>query len=82
VTDDQLVAGNCWAFDEGDCAGPVEWRTYPPMPRTSYAMCDSHWRQYGPDGPAAVANAVAAVARITFLEPPRRLLSLPSLLPR
>jgi hypothetical protein len=55
--DRELVAGNCWAFGQGDCVGPVAWRTYPlDGPGTSYAMCVAHWEEYGPDGPSAFVD--------------------------
>jgi hypothetical protein len=78
TVDSELVAGNCNFFDDGDCAGPVEWRIYPLDPMTSYAMCDFHWRQLGgPDGPLAAANALTAdspdvVERLLAIEAARK----------
>jgi hypothetical protein len=66
--DRELVAGNCWAFGDGDCAGSVEWRTYPRAPNTSFAMCDFHWQRYGPDGPAGGPDGPAVVANDVAIE--------------
>jgi hypothetical protein len=56
------VPGNCCFFNDGDCAGPVEWRTYPWSAMTSYALCDFYLAAARAGWPLAAAGLTAADA--------------------
>jgi hypothetical protein len=48
-----LEGAACCNYFGTECAGPAEYRTYGGNWQMSYFLCERHYREYGPDGPAA-----------------------------
>jgi hypothetical protein len=54
VTEEELAleGAACCNYFRTECAGPEEYRTYGGNWQTSYYLCERHYREYLPDGPA------------------------------
>jgi hypothetical protein len=48
-----VEGAKCCNYFGTECAGPAKYRTYGDDRRMFYFLCERHYREYGPGGPAA-----------------------------